>query len=837
MTISSSTRKAGPYTGNGVTTSFSFSFKVFQASDLEVVRTNLSGVESILVLGTDYTVTLNSNQNSNPGGSITATTAPASGFKITITSNIAYTQALDLTNQGGFYPTTINDALDRTTIQIQQLNEQVSRAAKLPISNPTDADALTADLVRLADSADNIDIAANNIDAIIAAPDEAAAAAASAALANDWATKTSGPVAGGEYSAKYNAQQAASSATSASTSASNADTSAINAASSATAAATSASSASTSATSASTSATTASTKASEASTSATNAASSASSASSSASAASTSATNAANSASAASTSATNAASSATAAAGSATSAATSATNASNSAATAVRYIGPASSNPTTRNDGSALQSGDLYFNTVALVMRVYNGTTWQDQAASPDTMTERHFLATAGQTTYAFSGGYRVGYTYIWVNGAMLYDTDYTATDGANITFASALALNDEVKILSIKAVGTIAIADISGLQTALDAKQATLVSGANIKTINGSSLLGSGDIAAGASVVRSARTSNTILAAADKGTLIDITSGTFTQTFTAAATLGSGWYCYIRNSGTGDITLDPNGSETIDGLTSYVMYPGEVRLVQCDGTAFYSVVLNAFAKTFTASGTFTKPPGYSYFKGMLWGGGAGAKWGTFFDGSNTNYYKMPGGGGGCMPIQKRASDLAASESVTIGAGGVRTTVYNSSSNNGGDSVFAGITALGGRGGSGGGTRGSASASTGGDEYAAGIYSNFQSTTSIPFVGSVSLINTSSTTSIPGFALYGGGCAGGLAGQTYDNTFNCPGGFSYYGGGGGACLSGARGNSIYGGRGADASNAAEAPGGGGHGSSSATNGNGARGELRIWGVI
>jgi hypothetical protein len=47
-------------------------------------------------------------------------------------------------------------------------------------------------------------------------------AAASASLANDWATKTSGAVAGGEFSAKYHAQAAASSASSASTSASNA---------------------------------------------------------------------------------------------------------------------------------------------------------------------------------------------------------------------------------------------------------------------------------------------------------------------------------------------------------------------------------------------------------------------------------------------------------------------------------------------------------------------------------------------------------------------------------------------------------------------------------------
>jgi hypothetical protein len=40
------------------------------------------------------------------------------------------------------------------------------------------------------------------------------------------------------------------------------------------------------------------------------------------------------------------------------------------------------------------------------------------------------------------------------------------------------------------------AIGDVTGLQTALNGKQATLESGTNIKTVNGNSLLGSGDIA-----------------------------------------------------------------------------------------------------------------------------------------------------------------------------------------------------------------------------------------------------------------------------------------------------------------------------------------------------
>jgi hypothetical protein len=162
LTISSETRKAGPYTGNGTNTSFPFSFKVFQASDVVVVRTDLSGVETTLTLGTDYTVTVNANQNSNPGGSITTTSAPASGFLITLTSDVPYTQQVDLTNQGGFYPNVINDALDKATIQIQQLNEQVSRSAKLPISSTADASTLSAAILQVSNNSTNINAVAGN---------------------------------------------------------------------------------------------------------------------------------------------------------------------------------------------------------------------------------------------------------------------------------------------------------------------------------------------------------------------------------------------------------------------------------------------------------------------------------------------------------------------------------------------------------------------------------------------------------------------------------------------------------------------------------------------------
>lgn len=72
---------------------------------------------------------------------------------------------------------------------------------------------------------------------------------------------------------------------------------------------------------------------------------------------------------------------------------------------------------------------------------------------------------------------------------------------------------------------------------------------------------------------------------ASDNGTIINCTSGTFTVSLTAAATLGSGFNCWIWNTGSGSITIDPSGSETIDTKTTKILRQGEGTQVICDGT------------------------------------------------------------------------------------------------------------------------------------------------------------------------------------------------------------------------------------------------------------
>ena len=92
--------------------------------------------------------------------------------------------------------------------------------------------------------------------------------------------------------------------------------------------------------------------------------------------------------------------------------------------------------------------------------------------------------------------------------------------------------------------------------------------------------------------MVRVERTENTALAFSNHGNFIDITSGTFNQDIAAISTLPSGWYCVLRNSGTGLITIDPNGAELIDGAATVTLKRDETRIIQSNATNFKSILI-----------------------------------------------------------------------------------------------------------------------------------------------------------------------------------------------------------------------------------------------------
>lgn len=340
----------------------------------------------------------------------------------------------------------------------------------------------------------------------------------------------------------------------------------------------------------------------------------------------------------------------------------------------------------------------------------------------------------------------------------------------------------------------------------------------------------------------KSQRTSNAMLSLADLGKIIEITSGTFTQTFDAFATLGSKWHVWLKNSGTGNITIPSS-----DGVTNWVMYPGEARFFSCDGSALTSFVIAAFAITITSSVTFIKPPGYSAFEGEVWGGGAsGAK-------GSAGGVSSGGGGGACCPFNLAAFLVAATEVLTVAAGGVAVSVATTAGNVGGTSSFGSLVfAYGGgpggaiaslsdrTGGGGGGIAGAGAA--GGGNAQGGLPANGSTYGADTGFGGGGTANGGST---PGRGTYGGGAGGpgnsaAVGSQGGASTFGGAGGG---GAGGGANGPGAGGVSTLGGNGGAASQAGSgvagtAPGGGGGATQTgASSGAGARGEIRIRGVV
>ena len=127
MTISSETTR-NDYTGNGVTTEFAYSFRIWSNTDLTVVTADEDGVESVLELTTDYTVT---GAGQTTGGNVTLLTPLADGHKLTILSDIPALQGQKLSTQSGFSASVQEASLDKLTRITQQNAEAISRSARL----------------------------------------------------------------------------------------------------------------------------------------------------------------------------------------------------------------------------------------------------------------------------------------------------------------------------------------------------------------------------------------------------------------------------------------------------------------------------------------------------------------------------------------------------------------------------------------------------------------------------------------------------------------------------------------------------------------------------------
>ena len=143
-----------------------------------------------------------------------------------------------------------------------------------------------------------------------------------------------------------------------------------------------------------------------------------------------------------------------------------------------RYLGAKASPPTLDNDGNALLTGAIYWNSVSNAMFAWSGTAWGSISSTADIYRYK-YIATGGETSKSGTDAngltlsYIAGKEQVYLNGVLLVrTTDYTATTGTSITGLAALAASDVLEIITFTAF------DLAGAisNTIFDAKGDILV-------------------------------------------------------------------------------------------------------------------------------------------------------------------------------------------------------------------------------------------------------------------------------------------------------------------------------------------------------------------------
>jgi hypothetical protein len=133
------------------------------------------------------------------------------------------------------------------------------------------------------------------------------------------------------------------------------------------------------------------------------------------------------------------------------------------------YLGPSATAPTVDPDGSALDVGDLYFDTASQTMKVYSSSGWIPAGSSVNGTSSR-FTYTVSSSTTTITGAddntntlaYDAGFIDVYLNGVkMVNGTDVTVTSGTSIVFASAIGTSG-TDVVDVIAFGTFQLSNFS---------------------------------------------------------------------------------------------------------------------------------------------------------------------------------------------------------------------------------------------------------------------------------------------------------------------------------------------------------------------------------------
>jgi hypothetical protein len=639
MTVSSTTVK-NSYSGDGSNDTFVYGFKIFASSDLQVIIRSATGTETTKTLTTDYTVT---GVGTASGGNVVFESAaiPTATETVVLIRNVPQTQAIDYIANDPFPAETHEEGLDRATMTIQQMQEEINRSIKLSKTNTmtstefTVAAADRANKILAFDSTGEISVTQElgtykGTDTTVtteAYVQRDIVKSTSAAQLNNVYICVGDSVVGDlltdtdHFDLLVDAYSAASSAAAAASSATDAET-------------------------AQTAAETAQT------------------------AAELAETNAA-------TSESNAATSASAAAASAD-------------AFDDVYLGSKSSDPTTDNDGDPLAAGMLYYNTVSTIMRIYSGSAWENVAVSTAGFTTLTGVETLTNKTLTAPK---------IANGGFVAD----ANGNEQIKFTTTASAVNELTVVN-SATGNAPEISSTGGDTDIDLKLTPKGSGkivldgisfpnadgtANqVLTTDGSGVLSFATASTGLEWQSTIVTTSTLTAVANKGYWIDTTSNACTITLPGSASVGDElvFVDYARNWGTNAITIDQN-SLNFQGETSpNPEYNTDGQSV----TIIYSGATQGWIPTVDDDVTNEVPQAYSIDFLVVAGGGGGAH--------------QDGGGGGAGGFRTSTQSATAGTviTVTVGNGGGVTPGASGTSGSNSSISASGLTTITSAGGGGG---------------------------------------------------------------------------------------------------------------------------------------
>ena len=142
---------------------------------------------------------------------------------------------------------------------------------------------------------------------------------------------------------------------------------------------------------------------------------------------------------------------------------------------------------------------------------------------------------------------------------------------------------------------------------------------GASTATVQPSALAGYGLTVTGSTLSQSAPVtlfnSNYTSGGPDRAKTLVWTGGVGTLTLPTTSSAGNNWFLAIRNGGSGDLVIAPQGLDTINGAVSLTLSQGDSATIVTDGTSWYTLGLGqsaVFAFDFTSINLAGKSGNYT---------------------------------------------------------------------------------------------------------------------------------------------------------------------------------------------------------------------------------